>query len=104
MTLFILKLAEYTKFPFARYSVHGPHSAEEFRTDWLIPALQENYQIILDLNDVTGFPGSWTEEVFGGLIRNHGYTATELRERLSIDVRDGLVEHEIWHYIESAEK
>lgn len=104
MTLFILKLAEYTKYPFARYSVDGPHSAEEFRTDWLIPALEKNHQIILDLNDVTGFPGSWTEEVFGGLIRSHGYTATELRERLSIDVLDELIEYEIWHYIKSAEK
>ena len=104
MTLFILKLAEYTKYPFVRYSADGPGSAEKFRTDSLIPALEKHHQIILDLNDVTGFPGSWTEEVFGGLIRNHGYTATELRERLSIDVLDDLVEYEIWHSIESAAK
>lgn len=104
MTLFILKLAEYTKYPFYRYRSHGQHSAEEFRNDWLAPALEKNYEVVLDLNDVTGFPASWTEEVFGGLIRSHGYTVNELRKRLNIDVKDFLIEDEIWYHIESAVK
>lgn len=102
MSFFILKLAEYTKYPFTRYIIDGPGSAELFRTDHLIPALELHHQIILDLNGVSGFPASWTEEVFGGLIRLHGYTRAELKARLTIDVSDDLQEFEIWDHIESA--
>ncbi|WP_081609274.1 STAS-like domain-containing protein [Pseudomonas sp. CBZ-4] len=104
MNFFILKLLDYTKYPFSRYRKDGGNSAEEFRCDHLIPALEQHQLIVLDLNGVIGFPTSWTEEVFGGLVREHGFTTNELRERLSIDVKDKLIEYEIWDLIERSEK
>lgn len=102
MNFFIIKLSDYTKYPFARYIADGPGSAEKFRLEYLVPALESHHQIVLDLNGVAGFPASWTEEVFGGLIRRHGFTLSELRSRLTIDVSDNLLEYEIWHYVEGA--
>lgn len=102
MSLFVLRLADYTRYPCGRFIDDGPGSAELFRTGHLVPALEIHYQVILDLNGVYGFPASWTEEVFGGLVRHHGYTPADLKIRLVIDISDDLQEFEIWQFIEGA--
>ncbi len=50
-------------------------SAEEFRDDVLIPTIESfgtDGEVVVDLNKCEGMPPSFTEEVFGGLVRKLG--------------------------------
>lgn len=103
MSIHIIKLADHTKFPSARHKIDGPNSGELFRDDYIVPALNAHYQVLIDLNDVAGYPSSWIEEVFGGLVRVSKFKVQELRARMMLDIADRLQEEEIWLYIEEAE-
>ena len=57
------------KFPFGRTKNDGSASAEEFRDDYLIPALNKHDIVNVELDGVMGYPYSFLEEAFGGLVR-----------------------------------
>jgi hypothetical protein len=103
VTIHLIKLADYTKFPSVRYKADGPSSGEQFRDDHIVPALNLHYQIIIDLNGVPGYPTSWIEEAFGGLVRVNKFKVNDLRARLLLDITDRLQEAEIWLHIEGAD-
>jgi len=63
----ILKVNDWTSAPGGRYRKHGPFSGEEYRDDFLIPALLSGRRLIIDLDGTFGFPTSWLWEVFGNL-------------------------------------
>lgn len=100
---------QYTDLPGGRYRLNGSFSGEEFRDDILIKLLEKciknEEELIINLDGVYGFPPSFLEETFGGLIRCCNYTEKELRRTLKFISKDepALIS-DIFSYIEDAEK
>ncbi len=100
----ILIAEDYAKTPAGRYRDDGPFSGEKFREEWLIPALNDGNDLIIDLNGTLGFGSSFLEEAFGGLVRK-GFTGKDLKERIKIRTSIPTYEKRIWRYIkEEAER
>ncbi|MFR4518360.1 MAG: STAS-like domain-containing protein [Fusobacterium sp.] len=100
---------EYTDIPGGRYRKNGKFSGEEFRDD-ILHNLIENCirnkeKLIINLDDVYGFPPSFLEETFGGLIREYNYTESQLKEVLDFIANDepSLID-KIFNYIQEAQK
>lgn len=97
---------QFSKVPAGRYLADGNKTGELFRTKFLIEALngtKEEIEIVLD--GAVGYPSSFLEEAFGGLVRN-GFTADQLKERLRIvanEPRKKRYVAQIWDYITEAE-
>ncbi|MEG1709192.1 MAG: STAS-like domain-containing protein [Acinetobacter sp.] len=86
------------KYPFGRKKHDGNASAEEFRDDYLIPALN-NYDIVnIELDGVMGYASSFLEEVFGGLLRK-GFNNNELLARLNLISEKKFIIAQIQKYI-----
>ncbi len=68
---------DFSKFPAGRYKNMGKGSGEEFREKHLIPAMEAGEPCIVDLDGVAGYPPSFLEEAFGGLVRL-GYSADDV--------------------------
>lgn len=99
----VVKITEFSPFPAGRYVNDGPFSGEAFRDNVLIPNLQNNDIVKVDLNGAFGFGSSFLEEAFGGLIRAGHFSLKVLKEKLKIESEDDpLVVDEIWNYIQSA--
>jgi hypothetical protein len=66
--------SDFTRTPGGRSPRNGKFNGEEFRTRWLEPALREVPakfdRIIVDLDGVDTYIGSFLEESFGGLLRS----------------------------------
>lgn len=64
---------DFSFYPGARFKKQGVFSAEEFRDDLFLPALQiainNNSKVELILDGLAGYPPSFLEEVFGGAVR-----------------------------------
>lgn len=79
---------DFSRYPGGRYRDDGEHSGEEFRDDFLVPALElaraNNGKVVVVLDGVTGYPSSFLEEAFGGLVRERKYTQEILADLLEI--------------------
>ncbi|MHC4692062.1 MAG: STAS-like domain-containing protein [Planctomycetota bacterium] len=63
---------EFTDSPGTRFRVDGEFSGEQFREEVLMPKLNalQPYEILeINFDGVFGYPPSFLEEAFGGLIR-----------------------------------
>jgi len=91
--------------PYGRYKSDGPGceytSGETFRVDILAPALREHEAVIVDLTGYNRYGRSFLDEAFGGLIREEGFTSSDLEKKLTykhdlvgriIDVIDERIE------------
>jgi hypothetical protein len=94
---------EFSRHPGGRDKSDGPFSGEEFRDTILVPFLKKGNSITLEMDGTRGFPPSFLEETFGGLIRL-GYTREELAEKITIVTLDSTLKKEITNYIEEAVK
>jgi hypothetical protein len=87
---------DFSRFPGGRFERHGPFSGERFRKELLVPALQwarsENGLVVVLLDGVAGYAGSFLEEAFGGLIRVEGFTHAELGDLLEIRAETPMFE------------
>lgn len=63
----IKMVEEFTDAPGGRFRIHGEHSGEQFRVDFLEPALRENDRVIVNLDGALGLPASFLDEAFGPL-------------------------------------
>ena len=79
---------EFTDTPRGRFRERGEHSGEEFRDDVLLKLLEKciknDEKLILDLDGTLGYPPSFLEEAFGGLIRKHNYTKEKINNFIEI--------------------
>ncbi|EJC7123279.1 STAS-like domain-containing protein [Vibrio parahaemolyticus] len=64
MKIIDIKVSEFSEMPFGRYRSDGPSSAEVFRDDILIPALNSYDLVNIDLDGVWGYGSSFLSEVF----------------------------------------
>lgn len=91
----LISIAEdFSKYPAGRTRKDGPFSAERFRDDVLVPALQEAYEdrtgVTVVLDGVYGYSSSFLEETFGGLVRRKLFEPAWLRHSLSIRAIDPI--------------
>lgn len=96
---------DYSPYPAGRYRKNSDSSGEEFRERLLIPALKKGGVIHVKFAGAAGYPASFVEEAFGGLVRS-GFRAEELENRLRLEA--GGAEYEVyvvqaWQYIRDAE-
>jgi STAS-like domain of unknown function (DUF4325) len=99
----IIVAEQFSRRPVGRYLSDGNSSGEAFRLGHLLPALAEDAPVVVILDGVAGYPSSFLEEAFGGLVRDHGYTPSDLRSRLRLVANDPAFEtykDEIWEYID----
>ena len=95
--------ADFATRPFGRYKQQdGERSAEVFREDQLIPAMEKHEHVVVDLSGYNYYGSSFLEEAFGGLVRA-GYSSTDLDLKLKVihDQLPSIVE-EVRAYIQAA--
>jgi len=101
----IIEIArDYSPYPAGRYRRNSDSSGEEFRERFLIPALKKGGVIHVRFAGTSGYPASFVEEAFGGLVRS-GFGVDELERRLKLEA--GGAEYEVyvlqaWQYIRDA--
>lgn len=92
---------DYTTTPGARYKSDGPFSGEEFREKYLEPHFtneDDQSKIEINLDGAEGYPTSFLEEAFGGLVRKFGKKRC-LNRLIFISDEDKLLIEEIQNYM-----
>lgn len=88
MTEKIIEIAkDFSQYPGGRFSRDGPNSGESFRDRYLEPALRTHDRVIIILDGTAGYPSSFLEEAFGGLVRQ-GWDSHDLYSKLDVRARD----------------
>lgn len=80
----VIRIAEdFSRYPGGRYPDDGPGNGTAFRESFLVPVLDrgEKAQIVLD--GAQGYPSSFLEEAFGGLVRI-GYSREKVLETFEV--------------------
>ncbi|MCK1507192.1 STAS-like domain-containing protein [Bradyrhizobium sp. 18] len=98
---------DFSRFPSGRFRSDGPHSGEAFREDYLVPRLKESGSLLVNLDGVAGLPSSFLEEAFGGLVRLHQFSPSDLEGLLRFEVltpRMQTYPKMIWDYIARANR
>ena len=100
---------DFCETPGPRFKSEGNFSGEEFRDEILEPkfllAKRNNEKLIIKLDGVYGYPVSFLEEAFGGLIREDHIPYDFLKRHLLIKSdEDDIYIQEINTYIEIAYK
>jgi len=91
--------------PAGRYKEFGGDTGEEFRDDFLLPALNEDDSVTVNLDGVIGYGSSFLEEAFGGLVREHHLTLEILERKLHFQTHEfPSIPSEIWEYIRAADR
>lgn len=106
---FVISVAdEFSRYPGGRFRADGDASGEEFRDDYLLPKLRDardsSGQVTVRLDGVAGYPASFLEEAFGGLVRAGYFSKNDLRSLLKVEagILFGTYEMLIWKYIDEA--
>ena len=75
-----------------RYISEGEYSGEEFRESLLKPkfkeAVEKECKLTVDFDGGYGYPTSFLEEAFGGLVRNSTYGKKDILSRLDFISED----------------
>ena len=77
-------LNEFSRTPGGRYYTDGPASGQKFREEVLIPALAENDHLTIEMDGTRGYPSSFLEEAFGGLVREMKWSREEFQRRITL--------------------
>lgn len=70
---------DFNNAPGGRYLTDGEGNATDFRTRFLVPVIERREHAVVLLDGVAGFPSSFLEEAFGGLVRL-GYSPEVIRQ------------------------
>lgn len=92
---------DFSPSPAGRYPEDGPYPGAVFRDKLLIPALQSNDKVIVNLDGTSGYGSSFLEEAFGGLVRN-GFSKQVLSEKLVVESSRQSYASRVWNYIQLA--
>ena len=101
-----IKISEvYTDCPGGRLKIHGKWSGEEFREKHLETLFEQDSKedILIDLDGTFGYPPSFLEETFGGLVRKYGYEIVYSRFKFISKEEPDLIT-EIHNYMDEARK
>lgn len=98
---------DYSAVPAGRYYADGPFTGERFRNEFLLPLLQNNARVCVDIDGAAGYGSSFLEEAFAGLVRNGTYSSRQLHEKLEITATDPTFVpyiDVIWNFVDAAKK
>ncbi len=81
---------DFSKTPAGRTrKAHGKHSGETFRENVLEPRLRKainaNSKLRVILDGTAGYPASFLDEAFGGLVRKGSFSKREMKESLIVE-------------------
>ncbi len=94
---------DFSTIPLGRFPDDSPFNGATFREEWLVPALAQHKAIEVNLDGAEGYGSSFLEEAFGGLVRLHGFNATELIGQIAlVSNEDPTLIEEIRQYIREA--
>ncbi len=86
MTEKIIRIAEdFSKHPSGRKIPDGKASGEKFWREHLLPALEQFDKVVVWLDGVNGYPSSFSEEAFGGLVRSGEIDKDVIQKKLEIE-------------------
>lgn len=83
----MIRIAEdFTEFPGGRYPEDGDGNGTDFRERFLVPALSSGCKVTIVLDGTRGYPSSFLEEAFGGLIRK-GISAEQIETAFEFEAK-----------------
>lgn len=89
MTVHTIHVArDFTPFPSGRFPEDGPGNGADFRDRHLAPPLAAGKTVSVVFDDACGFPHSFLDEAFGGLVRVCGLDPDSLRRQLQLRTSD----------------
>jgi hypothetical protein len=94
---------DFSRYPAGRYETDGPFNGELFRAKFLVPVLNNNKRITIELDGTAGYGSSFLEEAFGGLVRL-GYSSRQIKTAITLHSEDPSLLEEIEEYILDAEQ
>lgn len=102
-----IKIAQdFSKYPAGRFETDGPYSGENFRNNYLIPAinsLDKDSVLEVDLDGARGYGSSFLEEAFGGLFRTlTSFSFEKFEKKVHINSSDPSLVEEILEYASKA--
>lgn len=101
MSTHTIKLAsDFSPCPAGRYPADGPYPGAAFRDQLLMPAIQKNDLVIVDMEGTEMAGSSFLEEAFGGLVRIGKMTESLLRQKLKVQSPRKTDELRIWRFIQ----
>lgn len=104
-TIMITIATDFSPVPAGRFVGDGPFSGEAFRETILRARLAAHDVVTVVLDGAAGYPSSFLEEAFGGLVRKGYFAAHDLRRKLKIEANTagyGSYADAIWRYIDRA--
>lgn len=69
---------QYTRFPGGRYPEDGEGNGTTFRVKFLLPIIQAGDTAEVVLDGAAGYPSSFLDEAFAGLVREEGFTPDQV--------------------------
>jgi len=97
---------DFSKYPGGRYLSDGDYSGQRFRDEMLVPALRSaqntKEKLTVELDGTLGYGSSFLEEAFGGLVREAGFSADELKGVLVLDTTNNSLRYTILDFISKA--
>ncbi len=69
---------DYSPYPGGRYPEDGAGNGSTFRDEFLLPVLRSGQHAEVILDGAAGYPSSFLDEAFGGLVRNYGFTPEQV--------------------------
>ena len=101
--------SDFSNTPGPRYRDEGDYTGEELRQDHLLPlikqAAEDEKTITINIDGTHGYLTSFLEEVFGGLIRDDGFSKDQLDTILKIvSEEEPYLLDDIKEYMEDAER
>ena len=94
---------QFSPYPAGRYYDDGPNSGQRFREEHLLPALKSGEEVVVDLDGTLGYGSSFLEEAFGGLVREHGFRLSQLKQLLRLECSVEAYVNRVWQYIVEAD-
>lgn len=71
--------SEFSKTPSGRYLEDGPSNGTLFREQFLLPVLNSDGKACIELEGAAGYPSSFLEEAFGGLVEKCGFSVDKIK-------------------------
>jgi STAS-like domain of unknown function (DUF4325) len=93
---------DYSRYPAGRTSKISATSGEEFCTRFLLPALSNGDDLVVELDGVIGYGSSFLEEAFGGLVRRSTLSPEIVRAKIKIITSRPSLMEEVNLYIRDA--
>lgn len=103
MTKQISVVEDFHPFPAGRYVDDGDGNGTRFREEFLLPYLKSGQSLIIDLDAAPGYPSSFLEEAFGGLVRA-SMNPEVIRKLVEFHASKGYERYvtRIWEFVEEA--